>query len=318
MEVGHVGKRDFWLVACLTLTLAGAGCSKAEDPWKRVQGGPPRVLTSFPPLYCLAKNVGGTDVGVLSLLDRSGPHGYDPGAYDSLKVQGADLVLVNGLGLDNFISRVVNSSGNKKVKVIELGKDVKPLLPMQQHEGHHHEGDHDPHVWLGIPQAVQMVERIATELSAIDPSRKERYRERAAAYIEKLNGLQAEGIKALAGKKNRKIITQHDSLGYFAKTFNLEVVGNFQISPGIEADTNRMIELEKLIKEKDVRVIAVEPQYSREKAERLRDQLRKQKGKIEVEIVTVDPLETAPPDFTESYYLDKMRENIHELAKKLP
>jgi ABC-type Zn uptake system ZnuABC Zn-binding protein ZnuA len=167
------------------------------------------VLVTFPALYCFAKNVAGDDAAVLSLLDARGPHDFAPTAYDSLKAQQANLVLLNGLGLDHFMTRVVNSSGNKKATVVELGKDVKPLLPMQAHEGHTHEGEHDPHIWLGIPQAIQMVEKIAAELQAIDDNatHKEGYAKRAAVYIQKLKDLEAEGLELLKGKKNRKIIT---------------------------------------------------------------------------------------------------------------
>src|SRR5207244_3176130 len=93
--------RKLCVVALLALALGMAvtvlGCSHGDDPWEGL-GGPPRVLVSFPPLYCFAKNVGGEDAAVLSLLQNQGPHDYEPTAEDSRKVVKANLFLINGLG----------------------------------------------------------------------------------------------------------------------------------------------------------------------------------------------------------------------------
>src|SRR5437016_4510309 len=89
----------------LTLLLAGltslAGCGRAPDPWAKASGDGPRVLVSFPPLYCFTKNVAGDHARVISLLSTQEPHGYSPNLTEGLKARKADLFIINGLGLDD-------------------------------------------------------------------------------------------------------------------------------------------------------------------------------------------------------------------------
>src|SRR5262249_47447949 len=139
----------------------------------------------------------------------------------------------------------------------------------------------------------------------------------AQDYIAELKKLKEEGRRLLAGKKNRRIISQHDSLAYFGRCFDVEVVDSIRPFPGIEADAGKIADLVKVCKTKGVRVLTVEPQYSSRNAKLLQSEL-KNKGVEDVEIVEIDPLETAPGDFDADYYIKTMRKNIETLAKALP
>jgi zinc transport system substrate-binding protein len=321
------------LLAGLTATvglgifLAFSGCGKAPDPWQDIPGGPTRVVACFPPLFCFAKSVAGRDAAVMSLLMTTGPHEYEPGGLDPLTLQKADLFLANGLGLDNKVINMARSSGNPHLRIIQLAHAIPQnmLLEMGENEEHekehgkegheHHHGDHDPHVWLGIPEAVLMVERIRDALKKQDPEHAAGFDKRSAAYVAELRDLQAYGKKALAGKKNRKFIATHESLAYFSRAFGLELVDTIQPQPGIEADAVKLAQLVEVCKKDKIRVLAVEPQYSRTTAETLRRQLAALK--LPVEIVEVDPLETADPPLEPDLYVRKMRENIDVLARNL-
>jgi zinc transport system substrate-binding protein len=316
-------KKPVFLAIFLGLGTALPGCSKAKNPWEDVPGGPSKVLVTIPPLYCFAKNVVGEDAAVLCLLGSHGPHGYDPPPEDSLKAKKAGVFFAVGLGLDEFTGKIVNSSGNKKIKVVEVGELVGAIKEEHGHgkeekgHDHHHHGEYDPHVWLGIPESIKMVNAIRDTMQEIDPKNKDGYAKRAAAYVQELEKLHAYGKALLKNKKNKKLIATHESLRYFAKSFDLDVLDSIQPRPGIEADAGKMRDLVKLMKEKDVRVIATEPQYPQNLAEILKTNLGKQK--IEVKLVEIDPLETAPADeLNAGYYVKKMRENITNLAKALP
>lgn len=321
-------KKPVFLAILLGLGTTLPGCSKADDPWKDVPGGPTKVLVTIPPLYCFAKNVGGDDAAVLCLLGSHGPHDYEPKAGDALKAKKADVFFAIGLGLDEFTGKIVNNSGNKKVKVVEVGELAGAIKEDHEHgkeekgkeekgHDHHHHGDYDPHVWLGIPESIKMVNAIRDSLQEIDPKNKEGYAKRAAAYVKELQKLQADGLAQLKNKKNKKLIATHESLRYFGKSFGLEILGSIQPRPGIEADATKMRDLVKLMKEKEVRVIATEPQYPHKLAEILKANLEKKK--LAVKLVEIDPLETAPAEALDAgYYLKKMRENITNLAKALP
>jgi ABC-type Zn uptake system ZnuABC Zn-binding protein ZnuA len=321
------------LVMLLAAVVLLPGCRKAEDPWGNVKGGPPRVLVSFAPLYCFAKAVAGDEVAVLSLTTTIGPHDHSADADDAIAAQKADLFLANGLTLDDFVTKVANQAGNpKKDLVHKLGEAIpksKLIRVAEEKDGDKHDhddkdahghkhahGEFDPHVWLGVEEAEVMVNRIADLLAQRDPARKDGYKARAAAYVEKLHQLLADGKKALKGKKNRKFITNHHSFRYFARSFGVEVLDSIQMQAGNEPTADQMVKLTSLCKKHDIRVIGVEPQYSKAAAETLQKELRKDIP--DLVIVELDPIETADPDqLTPEYYLKRMKQNVENLAEHL-
>jgi len=331
----QVPPKNLWIyvVTLVVAVVALRGCTKAPPVWDKVPGGPTKVLVTIPPLYSFAKNVAGDDAAVLGLLTTQGPHDAEPNRMDTVKAGKANLFISVGLDLDElFVTQTLKNSGNEKIEVVELGeKALEPknmLLASNEHDehdeheakekdGHHHHGKFDPHVWLGIDQAVVMVDYLGTTFQKIDPTNKDKYAKRTEAYKKELKDLKQEGLNEFKAKKNKRLIAMHDSLRYFAQSFGLEIVGSIQPRPGVEADASKLKELARLCKEKDVRVIAVEPQFQIAAAEVLRNHL---KGKgIEVELVTVDPMETVmPAELDAGYYVRTMRKNVKNLAEKLP
>src|SRR5437762_10692713 len=102
------------------------GCSRSPDPWGEGKDKSLKVLVSFPPLYCFTKGVAGDDARVVSLLSATGPHEHQANADDAQLAAGADLFLANGLGLDDFVSKVVKNSGNKNVQIVKVADAALP------------------------------------------------------------------------------------------------------------------------------------------------------------------------------------------------
>ena len=308
----------------LLVIISSPGCARKDDAWGT--GPKPRVAASFAPIYCFALNVVGPDGTVRPVLTNQGPHHFDPKQSEVRLVAGADVFAINGLGLeDRPADRMFRSSGNTALKIVKLGDavDKKLLLEMEHdhdHEGHahhhHDEGGHDPHVWLGLEPAVQMVAALRDELKAVNPAGG--YDQRAEAFTAKLRELKAYGTDKLKDKTERKFVTFHESLGYFANTFGLEVAAVIQKSPGKEPTLRDLDKLVKVCLAKKVRVIAVEPQYATQtSANRLKDELAL-KGVKDVEFVEIDPLETAAEaELNAGWYEAKMRANVDALAKVL-
>jgi zinc transport system substrate-binding protein len=312
------------LVLASCLGFAFLGCSTAEPVWPTTQGK--RIMTSFAPIYCFVANVAGDDDAVLCLLTTTGPHDAQPSPRDAMKLQQADLFFINGLELDSELAnKLARNSGNPKLDLIKLGdcsglKDMLRKVDPNSDSccGHHH-GGIDPHVWLGIPEAIVMVECIRDKLKEANPSHAANYAQRAAEYIAKLKTLQADGKAMLAGKKDRNFITFHDSLRYFARSFDLNVVASIQPQAGTEPDPVRLARLVDICRKDNVRVLAVEPQYPRNTAATALLEEIKKKGVPDAVFAEVDPIETAPPgELTPDYYEKKMRENLEHLAKVLP
>jgi ABC-type Zn uptake system ZnuABC Zn-binding protein ZnuA len=300
------------------------GCGSKDPGWPERPG--PKVVVSFAPLYCFAVNVAGDDAVVKTMMGSTGPHDFQPTDTDARLVRHADLFFINGLELDNAKAETVQrGSGNANLRIVALGERIPPeqlkkgvcfhmLKPGEQPHDH----GTDPHVWLGPDQAIVMVEAIRDELKKADPSHAADYDRRAAEYVGKLRKLKDDGLKMLAGKANRKLITQHESLGYFAGAFNLEVKGVVQQKPGSEPTRQDLDELVKTCLEHNTGLLAVEPQFSPQAAETVLQELRRGNRIPGAATVEIDPLETCRPDELDAgWYERKMRENLEALARAM-
>src|SRR5438093_4161481 len=162
-------KRLWWLAApALCLLLIPLACTRMDSPWKN-EPGSPRVVVTIPPLYSFVRGVAGDRAAVKCLCTATGPHEYQADFRDSRVMDEADLVLAVGLELDEGFTRSLHRMANRKTdlplillgdKLQERGmvKKMRPHkhAPAEQGEAegpHHHHGEHDPHVWLGIHDA---------------------------------------------------------------------------------------------------------------------------------------------------------------------
>jgi ABC-type Zn uptake system ZnuABC Zn-binding protein ZnuA len=307
----------------LLVTVPMAGCGDSGPDWPERPG--PKVVVSFPPLYCFAANVGGDEVSVKSVMSSQGPHHFDPKPADARLLSKADLFVVNGLTLDERIAeKMTAAAGSKTLKLVNLGDrfHINELeMGACEHEGgdhHHHSHATDPHVWLGPDMAIRQVEGIRDALKEVDPSRAAGYDSRAAEYVAKIRQIKADGLAKLAGKADRKIVTFHGSLAYFAREFKIDVVEVIQKNPGQEPSAAALKKLVDVCVEKKVRVIVGDPQYSGQgSARRVLSEL-KAKGIADAVLVEIDPLETAPPtELNAGWYDEKMRDNLDKLAREL-
>lgn len=313
------------VIAAISLTLVG--CSGGPDGWSDKPG--PKVLAFFPPIYSLAATVAGDDAQVVSLLTTKGPHDYEAKPSDARRLRRADLFLTIGLGLDDGVAKkLAETCGNPKLKHVALGEHLpKDMLREgtcncgHEHtngEKHDHDHGYDPHIWMGIPEAIAIVDLIRAELTQIDPAHADGYKKRAEELIARLTKLQADGKAQLEAKKEQaRLLTHHDSLHYFARCFGAEIVDAIEL-PGREPSGKRLNQLVDICKSKNVRLIAVEPQYSSNNGARAVLRELQLKGVENPEFVELDPLETADAgDLTPDFYERRLKYNLENLAKVL-
>lgn len=311
----------------LTIALCLPGCrNNDDDVWPKDHPGP-KVVVSFAPLYCFAVNVAGDDAVVRNMMTTSGPHHFNPTDQDARLLRRADLFFINGLDLDNHPAETLKrGSGNKNLKIVDLGSLIPPdrLFEGSCHHDHGDEAPHDhgkdPHVWLSPEYAVMLVEGIRDELKKADPAHAANYDRRAQEYIEQLRKLHSDGLAMLKEKKDRKLVTFHDSMTYFAKSFGLNIVGVVQKNPGSEPNEKALRQLIALCADPDhpVRVITVEPQYSTSNSGTALIQDLKHKNVKDPVLVEIDPLETVTPqELDAGWYVRKMRQNLDALAKAM-
>lgn len=296
------------------LALSISGCSLLGDPWEGVESKT-RVIVTIPALESFVRGVGGDLVAVKCLCTAVGPHHYEADTADLSAFRKADLFLAIGLTLDDKFARDLYARAHRPDLAFErLGM----LLPRERlikgmdapgHEGHGH-GKWDPHIWLGLPEAVLMVEMIREQLARIDPNNADTFKKNAADYIKKLQDIEQEGKKL---KLPKRIITFHESFAYFARTFDIEVAGVIQMGPGDEPTSAEIEQIVELVKKGDkqgkpITHITVEPQYKDGTVKLVQAALKKE-GVI-IKIVKVDPMETAIPAELEEeggdWYLNRM------------
>jgi len=312
------------LVALSALSMAG--CSSREDAWPKDRAGP-KVVVSFAPLYCFAVNVAGDDAVVRNMMTSSGPHHFNPTDRDARLLQRADLFLINGLGLElDKPATLARSSGNKKLTLVDLGESIPADMRLEgschhdHGDGVKHEGSTDPHVWLSPDYAILQVNAIRDVLKAADEKHASGYDQRAQAYILKLEKLKAEGSMLFNGKSDRNIVTFHDSMTYFAKTFGINIVGVVQKNPGTEPNKQQLSDLIALCADEKhpVRVVTVEPQYGTSNSASVLIQELRNRKVPDPALVEFDPLETVTPEaLTPEWYETRLRANIEALARAM-
>jgi zinc/manganese transport system substrate-binding protein len=212
-------------VFALSLVVGFAGVFPASAQQKNADDV--RLVASFSILGDLAKNVGGDRVSVTSLVGPNGDvHVYTPSPADAKKISDARLVIINGLGLEGWMPRLVQSSGGKAT-VVTATSGITP----RDLDGHA-----DPHAWQAVPNVKTYVSNIRDALVAVDPAGADAYRSNARAYLAKLDALDSEVRAATAAipANHRKVISTHNAFGYFAAAYGIEFIAPQGVSTDSE------------------------------------------------------------------------------------
>lgn len=315
------------------LMFPGLGCTSARDPWEG-ETGSAKVVVTIAPLASFVRAVAGDTVALRCLCTTTGPHHYQLDTRDARLLVGADLLLAVGLRLDDSFADAMRSVARRgDLRYVKLGQRLPPDQLMElkhehKHEpgsghAHHHHGKWDPHVWLGIPEAIEMVGAIRDELCVVDAQNAAVYRKNAEAYVVSLRKLHQEGKAALANKKVKRIISFHEALGYLARSFGLEIAEVIEQGPGDEPSAGHLKDIVKLCQDRarPIAAITVEPQYPSSSSAAIIQRELKARG-IKMPLVEIDPLETAELEELNkeggNWYLTRMRKNLRALASTLP
>ncbi len=246
-----------------------AGCEDAGGGQAGERDDRLRVVTTTMQLQDFARQVGGDRVEVTGILDADAePHEYEPTPSDADAVARADLVVSNGANLDEWLDDVLDQAGAEAPRV-EATRGF-PLLPTEE-EGF----PGDPHVWHDPALAKRMVANVAAGLARADPAGRAAYNGNAEAYAERIDRMADEIREAFApvppGRRN--LVTSHDAFGYFARAYDVEVVGSVlpTLTTESEPSAQQIRRLVEEIRAKGVTTIfteeAVEPRLERRIAE---------------------------------------------------
>lgn len=277
--------RRLALVAVASIVLAacsggtGVTASSPVGASAAPEAGALKVVATTTVFADLVANVGGTKVAVTSLVPKGGEvHTFDPTPSDVSRVAEAELVVMNGLGLDEWIARIVTDSGSA-APVVELAEDLESVTYIEggeEHEGEepaasdeHGHGGVNPHLWLDVENAQRYVDRIIEALVAADPDDAATYESNGAAYRARLGDLDAWVLAQVATipQANRKLVSFHEAFPYFAAAYGLEIVGTIVEAPGQDPSAGEIAALVEAIKASGAKAVFTEAQFSPELAQ---------------------------------------------------
>jgi zinc/manganese transport system substrate-binding protein len=209
------------------------------------------IVASFSILGDFVRHVGGDRVNVTTLVGADGDvHVYTPAPADAKKVADAKLLVINGLGLEGWLPRLLQASGSKAPTVIAT-KGIAPLKVGS---------DADPHAWQSVANARMYVANIRDALLAADPADAEAFRANAETYLANLDALDREVREAIAQipPARRKVISTHDAFGYFAAAYGIEFIAPLGVSTESEASARDIARIISQVKTAKIPAVFLE------------------------------------------------------------
>ena len=238
------------LAYIILLVLLLVSCQAGQPAAPGVPGSP-KVLAVETFLADMAQNIAGDRLKVASLVPPGvDPHSFEPVPQDVSRIADCQILVINGAGLESWLQKVLNNAGGA-CKVVTASTGLKSRTPGAG-EVVDTDINGDPHFWLDPNNAIHYVENIRDSLILADPAGKELYTRNAQAYIAKLVDLDAwiKAQVALVPPERRLLVTNHESLGYFADRYGFKVVGAIvpSVSTGSSPSAQQLASLVERIK----------------------------------------------------------------------
>ncbi len=293
------------VLAMLVTMIACSGGSGVQSA-----GKPTAVATIFAYFDAL-RSIGGEDINAVILLPQgTSPHEFSPTPRDKITVDGAQLIVKAGLGLDVWIDKL--RADNQTARVLDVGAGLEAIkteeiaLPGQSRE--ELEGAGNPHVWLDPQNQMKAADEIRDALIQIDPAHKDAYTQRAAAYRADLNTLDGEFAAATAGFKHKSFVGFHSAYAYLARRYGLKQVAAIQEVGTGGMNVAQIQKVIEIIKADNVPVVFSETAFDAKQADVVIQATH-------VKLGTLQPLETY--DDIQDTYVKLMRENLAQLTKAM-
>lgn len=303
-EAGHTtGEEKLPALAAVTL---GAG--------EKLQ-----VVASTNLVADVVTQIGGDHITLHTLMGPGvDPHSYSTTPQDLRTLAEAQVVFINGLQLEAALADLL---GGLTAPVVPVSAGITPRVMSDEPgdeqnaaaEEHHHEGG-DPHAWQAVANVKIWVANIEESLRQLDPANAEAYHTAAEAYLAALDALEAEIQTQLATipPEHRKLVTDHETFGYFADAYGFTIVGALipSLSTAAEPSAQALAQLQDLVKAEGVKAIFVGATVS----PRLAEQMAQDLG---IQVVSLYSDSLSAPDGPAATYLDFMRYNVNAIVQAL-
>ncbi|SBW81904.1 ABC transporter substrate-binding protein [Pseudomonas veronii 1YdBTEX2] len=243
------------LVSLISLLLAPLANAEAA---KRL-----RIGITLHPYYSYVANIVGDKAEVVPLIPAGfNPHAYEPRADDIKRIGTLDVIVLNGVGHDDFADRMIATSERPDIPVIEANANV-PLLAATGNAARGAGKVVNPHTFLSISASIAQVNNIARELGKLDPDNAKTYTQNARAYGKRLRQMRAEALAKLTRAPNPdlRVATVHAAYDYLLREFGLEVTAVVEPAHGIEPSPSQLKKTIDELRALDVKVIFSEMDF---------------------------------------------------------
>lgn len=298
------------LLCNLIVTLVLASACSTPPATKTSGAGALNVLAAETFLGDIAQNVAGNRLRVETLLPVGvDPHEFQPTARDAIRIARSHLLIVNGVGYETWLAKMLEAEGSRRLIVVASAG----LTPNPDPRGEHPTGD--PHLWMNPSNVIRYVENIRDGLVKIDPTGEGVYRANAEAYTARLKDLDQWAKRQIARlpQEKRLLVTNHDTLGYFAQAYDFEIVGVVIPSLSSEAapSAQQLASLIETIRNSGVRAIFLDVGENSE----LANQIAAETGVRVVADLYIESL--SPPDGPAPTYIDMIRHDVTVIVEAL-
>ena len=271
----------------MILSLFLSSCGKVEE-----KSDKPQVYTSFYAMYDFARTIGGDDIDLYNVVPTgTEPHDFEPTAADMAKLSKADVFIYNGMGIDEWAEKVADTLP-ETVNVVYASEKINT-------------DGADPHVWLGLKNAKAQLEAVSGALSEVDSANAQKYAERLAEYLEKIDALETEYKNA--GLSGKKLFVTHGAYGYLCDDFGMEQIALEGISGDSDPSPAQMAKIIDEIKAEGAKCIFYDPL----EGDKMANAVAKGAG------IEALPLYTFEGDSEDRDYITIMQTNLEQLKKSL-
>ena len=276
------------------------------------------VVTSVSPITNIVKNVGGERIALTGLVPEGvNSHTFELVPSDVVKVNDADLVIIDGLGLETNVENVVDGAHNSKpnLQILKLGDNtITPDQYIFDFSFPKEAGDPNPHLWLNVPYAMKFANLTRDKLVEMDPANTDYYKRNTDRYIMKLKQLDEGIMQAVQSvpEQNRKLLTYHDSWAYFAPEYGMVVIGAVQPSDFGQPTPREVASLIDQVKAENVPAIFGSEVFPTEVV----DQIAKEANVKIVSTLSDDDL-PGDADDAQNSYVGMMLENMKNMLVPL-
>lgn len=245
-----------------------------------------KVVAAFYPLTYLSQEIGGDYVEVTQLIPSNTEiHTWEPAASHIMAAEDADILVYNGAGADHWMEDDIlpSLSSTKTRMVVKTTSGLNLLLSSQEHEtveteNEHSHGLYDPHTWISPYMTKLQAEKIYEAFVQKDPEHEDYYYERWMDLKDRLEEIDNEYVSSLAGKGKDEIFVSHSAFGYLAYRYNFKQHGIIGLSADEQPSAAMIARLVNLMREHETFVIYVDPVFSTDYANMLKNELGTQTG----------------------------------------